>query len=657
MSAVGLPPPQHKKSRTIDPKKVRLTILALIVIGSFVALYSRLWYLQVLAVDELKAVAKDNRVRLVEYEPPRGRILDRWGRPLVESKRTLAVSLNRGLLESPLKKSMVLVRLSERLNISLFDMYERLRNRTVSPYKPLAVAYDIPEDQALYIEEHSDDFPGVEIEKVWRRKIVKDRGTIAPHVLGYTNEISPEQLKSPEWKGYDPGDIIGQAGVESTYDEFLRGEPRIERVVVDSAGDPIGKPRVIQKEEAGADVRLTIDSRIQRITQSALTSGVMAARGAGYEGKSAAAVVLDPDTGELLAEASYPTYDAKVAADGFTERDWKRLGASTPKDYSDDALKDRALQVPLPPGSTFKPITTAAALELGVMEYDDYLPCPGTYIPPGTFTEFYNWTSSDLGSMQIPRALEISCNTFFYDLGWRMESQWGVLPTATGTFEFQRYARAMSFGRPTGVELPEAPGRVPDPEMCELPTFCEPNKEYLPGYTVNMAVGQGDLLVTPLQMAVAYAALVNGGQVLEPHVVSKLTRPDFSGNGETIKEFDPVVKHELNLLPEESAQIKLGMDAVVQGGNGTAHEAFAGFGVPVGGKTGTAEVGTPTDDLSHAWFISYAPSDDPEYVVAIYVEYAGHGGETAAPIAREIYEGIYNDDLNTSVTLGSDASD
>ncbi len=647
------PAPERKRTRTIDARKVRLSILALLVIGSFVALYSRLWYLQVLAVDELKAVAKDNRVRLVEYEPPRGRLLDRWGRPLVESKRTQAVALKRGLLENPLKKSIVLTRLSNRLNIDLFEMYERLRDGTVSPYKPIAVAYDVSENDAIFIEEHHERFPGVEIEDVWRRKVL--RGTIAPHVLGFTNEISAEELEDPEWKGYAPGDIIGKAGVERTFDEALRGEPRKVRMVVDSSGDPIGPPRVVNEEKAGLDVRLTIHPKIQRITQSALNSGVSAARAAGYQGRSGAAVVMDPDTGELLATASYPTYDAKILANGYTDRDARLLGAATPNDNSDDALTNRPLLAPLPPGSTFKPITTAAALELGVVEAYEPIDCPATFIPPGTYTEFYNWADSDLGAMDIPRALEISCNTVFFDLGWRMESQWGVDP-GDNTFKFQKYLRDLSFGRTTGIELPEHPGRVPDPTMCELDGFCEPTGDYVPGYTVNMAVGQGDLLVTPLQMAVAYSALVNGGRVLEPRVVDSLQRPDFSGEGEIVREFEPVVRHQLQLDPTEVSVLRQGMELVVQGGNGTANDAFAGFGVPVAGKTGTAQVGEG-DLLAHSWFISYAPSDEPEYVVAVYVEYAGNGGETAAPIAREIYEGIYNNDFDTSVTLNSEAYD
>ena len=650
MSTVGLPAPQHKKSRTIDPKKIRLSILALIVIASFVALFSRLWYLQVLAADELKAIAKDNRVRLVEYEPPRGRILDRRGRPLVESKRSLAVSLKRTLLEDPLKKSFVLARLAKRLNVEMLEMYERLEDGTVSPYKPVAVAYDVSEDKASYIEEHQERFPGVVIEKIWRREVV--RGNIAPHLLGFTNEIDEEELKEPEWRGYDPGDIIGKAGIEESFDRYLRGKPRVERVVVDSAGDNIGKPRVIEEEVAGTDVRLTISPRIQKITQSAVASGVQAAKATGYQGLSGAAVVMDPNNGEVLAMASYPTYDARILANGYTDREARALGVYS-DDRGDDALPNRPLTVPLQPGSTFKPLTTAAALELGVVEPYDYIPCPPVFIPPNSFTEFYNWTQVDLGSMSIPEALEQSCNTVFFNMGWSMESRWGV--NGDNTLAFQRYVRKMGIGHTTGIELPEHGGFVPDPTMCDIqePNYC-PEGEYLPGYTVNASVGQGDLTATPMQMAVAYASLVNGGRVVEPRIVSRVERSNLGGEPEVVKEFETVVRNELGLDDTETSVIRQGMQQVVT--SGTASDAFAGFNVSVGGKTGTAQVGEE-EGLSNAWFISYAPVTDPQYVTAVYIELAGNGGETAAPVAREIYEGIFNKDKNTAVTLGSDSSD
>ncbi len=653
----GVPPtapvPEHKRTRTIDSTKIRLSVLAMLIVGIFVALYSRLWYLQVLATEEFKIEAKNNRVRVVESEPPRGRILDRHGNVLVHNKRSLVVALERDLLESrPVKWTVVLARLAHKLDLKLEDMHNELDNVTISPYKPLPVAYDVPEEKIAYIEEHPEKFPGVVYDTLWSRKVV--RGYMAPHILGYTNEISAEELKLRAWKDYDLGDIIGKAGVERTFDEVLRGVPRRQRVVVDAANDPISKLKTVQEEEPGADVMVTIAPRIQAITQQALSSGVAAVRGAGYAGTSGAAVVMDPRNGEVLAMASYPSYDARLLEDGINTKESKILGLSTPGNNTDDSLLNRPIQAPLPPGSTFKGVTSVAALALDVVGAYELVGCPGQFVPPGSFTEFYNWTSADLGSMGFIKALEISCNTFFFNLGWRMEAQWGI--PGDGQFQFQRFARSMGFGRETGIRLPyEHGGLVPDPTMCDLPGYC-PEGEYLPGYTVNMAVGQGDLLVTPLQMAMAYSAIANGGTVYTPHIVKAIARTDVAGEQEIVREFEPEVQHTLQLDPAELQVVQAGLRAVVSGGGGTANDAFVGFGAAdVAGKTGTAQVGE--SDASHAWFISYAPSTDPRYTVAVYVEKAGHGGDSAAPIAREIYEGIFSRDRDTSVSIQSGSYD
>ena len=648
-----VPAPEHRRSRTIDPTKIRLSVLAMIIVASFVAMFSRLWYLQVLAVDEFKLAAKDNRVRIIESEPPRGRILARNGNVLVENKRSLAIALERDLLAKSRMKARVLVRLSQKLDLSLDDMYKELDNVTVSPYKALPVAFDVSEEDIAYIEEHPDRFPGVVYEEVSSRNVLV--GDVAPHVIGYTNEISKEELRDREWKGYDPGDIIGKAGVERSFDRYLRGTPRRERVVVDATGEPIGKPKLLEEEQPGSDLILTISPRIQKIAQSALTSGVSAARGAGYEGTSGAAVVMDPNDGDVLGMASYPTYNAEILEDGISEKDSKKLGLTTPHDHTDDAWPNRPIQGPLQPGSTFKAITATAALSLDVVGPYDYVACPGTFVPPGSFTEFYNWTSSDIPPMDLVHALEISCNTVFFDLGWRMESRWGIPSDADGTFQFQRFARAMGFGHETDVRLPyEHSGIVPDPNLCDIDGYCT-RLGYLPGYTVNMAVGQGDLLVTPLQMAVAYSAIANGGEVMTPRIVKEVVRTGVTGEEVVVKSFEPEVQRTLPLDPGEIDVVRSGLHEVVNGGGGTANDAFVGFPYEVSGKTGTAQVGE--SEASHAWFISYAPSYDPQYVVAVYVEKAGHGGESAAPIAREIYEGIFSNDFNTSVSFQSGAYD
>ncbi|MDQ3986556.1 MAG: penicillin-binding protein 2, partial [Actinomycetota bacterium] len=647
---------EHKRSRTIDSTKIRLSVFAMLLVGCFVALYSRLWYLQVLASDEFKREAKNNRVRVVQSEPPRGRILDRQGNILVDNKRSLTVALERDLLESnPRKWTVVLARLSMLLDVKLQHLHDELDNVTISPYKPLPVAYDVPEEKIAYIEEHPEKFPGVVYDTLWSRKVV--RGHLAPHVLGYTNEISEDELNSKEWKGYDLGDIIGKAGVERTFDEVLRGIPRRERVVVDATNDPISKLKVVQEESPGADVMLTIAPRIQGVTQAALASGVLGARGE-REAPSGAAVVMDPNTGQVLAIASFPTYDARITANGYTTKEYMKLGGETPKDPSDDTLINRPIMAPLPPGSTFKAITAAAALSLDVVGAYDYVSCPATSVlPPNDGGYPFPNNSGDRGSLSIIEALEVSCNTFFYQLGWRMEERYGPGFDGDGTLEFQRFARAIGMGHETGIDLPyESPGVMPDPITCRARKTCPDG--WLPGYTINMAVGQGDLLTSPLQMAVAFGALANGGNVMEPQIAKAVSRTGVDGEEEIVEEFPPTIKTTINLEPEEFAVIREGLEQVTQGGLGTANDAFVGFPVSVAGKTGTAQVGEAILDVSHSWFVSYAPSTDPQYVVAVYVERGGIGGQVAAPIAREIYEGIFLEgDRDASVNIGSGGYD
>jgi penicillin-binding protein 2 len=648
---MALPPPVNGKKRTIDPVKMRLSVLGMLVFALFVGLFSRLWYLQVLDSAQFAAIAKENQVRRIESEPPRGRILTRSGGVMVDNKLSLAVSLEHDLIDRPHRRKVVIGRLSKALDIPERQLRREVRDATVSPYKPVALATEVKKKKVFHIREHPEKFPGVVIERIPVRHVIT--GALAPHVIGYTSEISAPELKTPEWKGYRAGDIIGKAGVERTFDKYLRGKPRIERVIVDSAGDVVKGPKLIQEEEAGADVVTTIAPRIQRVTQAALANGIASARGQ-YPAKTGGAVVLNVHTGDVLALATYPSYDASILADGFSFKDERKLGGKSPKDHTDDALINHAYQAGLPPGSTFKVVTASAAMNLGTYSPSTYLSCPGQFTPGDSFTEFYNWTLSDLGSMNLVEALEQSCNTFFYQLGWAMEQRWGEI--GDGTFEFQRFVRRMSFGRPTGLALPyEDDGLVPDPQMCDLPTYCPDG--WVGGYTINMSVGQGDLRVTPVQMAVATAAIANGGDVMKPRIVKELrTTDEASGDEVILKEFEPEAQSHFDLTDEEWYALRTGMQQVVSGGAGTAHAAFAGFPYSVAGKTGSAQVGENLD-TPHSWFVSYGPTEDPKYAIAVQVEMGGHGGETAAPIAREIYEAIFQNDTSAGdLSSGADSS-
>ena len=659
----------HKDSG-IDRARLRLAVLGILVVAAFAALFSRLWFLQVLASTTYENLAQENRVRFVHSEPARGRILDRNGRVLVRSRSSLSVTIDRQIVEpGSRREDKVLRRLSRLLETPRKEMRELLYDATVSPYKPVAVANDVRERHSIFIAENPEDFPGVGTETLPIRYY--PRGRLAAHILGYVGEISPEDLKSEHFKTakrpYLAGDLVGKDGLEYAYDRYLRGRPEISKVIVNSFSDVVGS-RVQQYEVPGRDLITSLDIEIQEITEKALEAGILAARGANYNAPAGAAVVLEPSTGGVVAMASLPDFDPSVLADGILQKEYDALGGATPNDPDDDALFNRATQAMRKPGSTFKAVTAGAALATDVATPYSSFDCPGSRVYPpqggsGSVT-FHNWTSSYRGYLSFPESLEQSCNTFYFELGWRMESQFGVV-FGDGTERFQKYARRAGIGHDTGIDLRyEADGLVPDEKWClrnqrEIsPDWCA-GTNWLPGYTVNMSIGQGDLLVTPIQMAVTYASIANGGDVVQPRIGWGLAQPDENDELETVHEFKPRVVTRLPLEDAELAVIRQGLEQVVTGSSGTARGTFAGFPLdrfPIAGKTGTAQLRSGETTLNDAWFVSYSPTDDAEYLVAVLVEEAGHGGTSAGPIARQIWEGIFGLDRKAEVTLGSDAS-
>lgn len=656
-----------KTALGIERVYIRLAIVGTLVVACFVALFSRLWFLQVLAAEDYRQLAKENRVRLVKSEPPRGRVVDRNGVVLVTNRSSLAITVDRQVVDTRRKERRVLERLSGVLDVGVRELRSNLRDASVSPYKPVTVSTDVPERTAVWILERKGRlFPGVDVTALPIRRF--PQGNTAAHILGYVGEISTEDLDSEHFRGarprYAAGDLVGKAGLEYFYDRWLRGRPELSKVVVDSAGDKTGGEKVLRAEEPGDDLVLSLDVEVQRLVERALLSGIQAARGAAFQAPAGGAVVMDPATGEVLGMASYPTFDPSILADGITVKEFRGL-EGVPDNPDDDALLNRTIQAPIPPGSTFKVVTAGAAMTTGVATPYTTLNCPGSavYPPeggPGSVV-FNNWTSADFGYIGMPTSLEISCDTFYYELGWRMEDRWG--PTqGDGTERFQRYIRQAGFGRPTGIDLRnESGGTVPDEQWCEELNEIDPSScalGWLPGFTVNLAIGQGDLQTTPLQMAVTYAAIANGGKVIEPHLAHSVVRTDDDGSERVVREIRPQVVRRLPLDATELGVIEQGLVDVIDGDQGTAATAFAGFPTdtyPIAGKTGTAQIGE-LDELNRAWFVSYAPVEDPRYVVAIYLEKAGHGGESAAPVARQIYEGLFDLDKRTDVQLGQDAS-
>lgn len=655
-SPTGAPP--GKNPFGMDRVLLRLAVLGVLIVVAFVALFSRLWFLQVLASDDYTDLAQENRIRFVYSEPSRGRILDRNNKVLVQNRLSLAVTVDRQIVDEPGERYQTLRRLSKLLEVSRKDLRDALNDITVSPYKPVAVAYDVNMNAANTIKENGEDYPGVYVERLPVREYPE--GNIAAQFLGYVGEITEPDLESSYFKeakpAYRAGDIIGRSGLERSYDRYLRGTPSIRKVIVNSASNVIRSDEV-QEEVPGKDLMLSIDARIQKLTEDALESGIQVARGAGYLAPWGAAVVMDPNNGQVIASASNPTFDPAILADGFSNKDKKLLEGGTPDDDIDDANLNRVTQAGGPPGSAFKVVTAAAAIVNGIIGPYDTLECMPSF-PYGLNDEaFNNWTSINMGFMSMAESLEVSCDTYYYQLGAMMEDRWGA-GNGDGTERFQDYMRKVGFDAPTGIDLPgESGGNVADKEW--LDQYCDEvggvGCEYgwLPGYTVNMAIGQGDLVVTPLQMATFYSAIVNGGKIFEPRIGMSVLEDD-----EDVKAIKSKVTGDLGLDATILDVMRTGLEDVISGDEGTGGTAFAGFPldqINVAGKTGTAEIGEEGSDRNFAWFASYAPADDPEYVVIVCLYQAGHGGESAAPVARQIYEGIYNLDEETTVTLGTDS--
>ncbi|HET7481563.1 MAG TPA: penicillin-binding transpeptidase domain-containing protein, partial [Actinomycetota bacterium] len=591
-----------------------------------------------------------------------------------------AVTVDRQILDSVWKKNAILHRLSDVLKVSEWHLRQNLKDVRVSPYKPVPVAYDVKPEQRDYILENQEDFFGaVDIDRIPQRTY--PLGRTAAHLLGYVGEISAEQLKQDQFKHAHPpyaaGDIVGRDGLENYYDRYLRGTPQLQKVLVNSSGEVL-REQTIRNEQPGDDLVLYLDAGIQKLTEESLKAGIFASRSA-YPTPAGAAVVLDAKTGGVLGMASFPDYNPRQLADGLSTKEYKELGAKTKNNPDDDAFLNRAIQAQRAPGSTFKIVTSGAAMSTGIASPYAQLDCPGVkYYPPpgapgvepGSSQPFNNWTSLNLGFMDFTKALEVSCDTFFYELGWRLEDTYGW-QLGDQSEQFQKYARLAGLGHETGIDLPnEMDGLVPDHKWCEevweatkndkIPT-CGTHADWiwLPGYTVNMAIGQGDLLTTPLQMAVTTAAVANGGSVWRPHLAMELARPDKNDVEQSVKDFAPDAVAHLPLDPLQLSVIQQGMVNAVAEPDGTAHSAFLGFPLenfPVAGKTGTAELTSSSSNLQDAWFVSFAPANDPQYVVVVYLEKSGHGGETAAPVARQIYEGLFGIDRDAVVHLGVDRS-
>lgn len=625
-----------------ENSRLRLTILGVIALALFTSLLARLWHLQALSAPRYEKLAQENRVRRVLVPAPRGRILDRNGRVLAGNRSAYTITVDPKDLGN--RRDEVLERLaalltSEFREVSKDALSARVSEGSVSQYGNVVVAEDVSRDKVVYLYEHQREFPGVQAELRALREYALGPGgggALAPHLLGYIGAVSPELLASDP--SYKMGDKVGRGGVEQRYDKELRGQEGERDYEVTSRGSII-RELDYTPPSAGYDVVLSIDKDVQAVAEESLAQAIGAekqpydpTRKKSWRGSGGAAVVLDPTTGAVLASASFPSFDLRAFTTGVDPGTWEAVNDP----YNGYPLQDRVTQGQYPPASTIKPIMAAAALREGLITPESTFACPGKYQVPGDESKrvFNDWTKYGHGSPDLGAAIAQSCDVYFYNLGWQFYQRW----RREGRDVVQEYLRQAGLGARTGVDLPyEQAGRVPDPAWKIRVNDNDPTAElaqWYPGDNINMSIGQGDMLTTPLQLASAYGAVVNGGMVWAPRVMDRVV--DSSGQIVTVS--DPKESRMLSVSREDLELIRADLAAVISGG--TAAKVFKGWPqatIPVGGKTGTAEVVGKKD---YSLFVGVGPLDSPRWVVAVVIEEGGHGSESATPVARRIMDSL-----------------
>lgn len=672
-----------------ERSNLRLIVLGVLFMSMLATLGGRLFELQVARADEFKVRAEDNRTRAVITPPQRGFILDQAGRPMVSNRSTLVVTVDRTVLRKQQDKGQaVLGRLAQLLDQPLAALEDRLKlcgteGATAgvcwngSAVQPIPVAKDVSTDIALQIMEQAKIFDGVSAQVEQVRQYANIYDANAAHVLGYLGPVSEEELAGqqqllPSQRTLRRNDLVGRAGLESKYDEYLRGQPGVRTLLVDKSSNVVGVESE-QEPVAGNHLVTTIDSHLQKVVEDQLNAAIARARdtvdkttGRRYRADSGAAVVMDVTNGHILAMASYPTYDPTVWVGGISSAEYARL---TDKD-SGEPLLFRPTQGLFPPGSTFKVISTATALNNGWTP-SSRIGCPSSLVVAGRTMR--NFESRPYGSMSLAEALEVSCNTAFYKVGYDLWLRDGGLrPNAAPEEAMLAMAKSFGLGKKTGIDLPresrgQVVGRQERIRSYELnkDTWCRRGQEGYPelaksdpararylqaiakencadgdlfrgGDAALFAIGQSETLVTPLQMAVVYSALANGGTLWKP----RLAKAVVDINGKVVKEFAAESNGKLPLSKAEIDYIKSGLIKVVN--TGSAAWRFVGFPldqIQVAAKTGTAQMGGSKQDTS--WFASFAPAQKPRYMVLMMVSQGGTGSGTSAPSVRAIYESIY----------------
>ncbi|RMH36269.1 MAG: penicillin-binding protein 2 [Deltaproteobacteria bacterium] len=598
----------------------RLRWLVAVALGTFAILVGRLWQLQVLRGERYHEGVIEKVVNTRYLPSVRGKILDTLGRPLVDNRPAFNIYMTPASAVGPVVDRLAgLLDLDDDERRQVVDRLAAARRR--DPNRAVLVLEDQSRDRAALVEQSKFELPGVSVvDEPYRRYLY---GDLAAHALGYMNHPTAEELAELGPRGYDADEFIGRYGLEREWEHYLRGKKGIERYVADATG-----ARVDDEESAalirgpkfeppvpGNNIVTTIDLDLQQIAERAVRWHA-----------AAAVVVLDVHTGRVRAIVSKPSFDPNVMTGHLTQAQMQQMLADPRKPFVDKVLRQH-----YPPGSTFKPVTLIAALEDGVIAPGEVRECKGrivrghrTFRCPGGHAH---------GKITVVEALEHSCNVFVWELA-----------EVVGIDRLAEVARDLGFGQPTGIGLNgDVAGRIP------TRAWYEARGGFKIGYTLNTATGQGDVAVTVMQLAQAYAAIANGGALYAPQIVERIE----DAEGRVVARYEPTLRRRIHASPQTIEQLHRGMWAVVNAEGGTAHDAASAI-IEFAGKTGTAQVRgrrrrrkdgdaqprkgwDPTRD--HAWFAGWAPARDPAIAIAVLVEHGGHGGEAAAPIAREIFEG------------------
>ncbi|WP_417576520.1 penicillin-binding protein 2 [Paratractidigestivibacter sp.] len=617
----------------------RLVGFAAVIGAIFAALLARLWSMQLVSSDEYTKEAESNRTRTVTTAAPRGRILDRNGAEIVSNRSSLTVVADADVADDEVEMQL----LANLIGMPRQAVYRKVIDSSEGAQSVRTVATDVSRRVVAYLGEHPAAFSGVSVQQRSQRSY--PQGTLAAHVVGYTGTVTAEQLEASGSDDssvqYKSGDVVGQAGVEAMYESILQGIRGEQTVYVDSNGKILQSSTKIDPQ-SGSDVVLTIDSGIQKAAEDSLEKVLTELRQKGKNPAGGSVVCLDCTNGEVLAMASAPTFSPSIFVGGIANSDWEGLT----NEASNYPLLNRAISGQYPSASTIKPFTSFAALDNGIATPQSGYVCNGWWTGLGEAYGMWCYNHDGHGGLNLQQGITFSCDVVFYEIGKGFSN-------SSNKDGMQQKFRQYGFGSATGIDLPsEAVGRVPDAawKWDYFSSLPDADREWHPGDYCNIAIGQGDILVTCLQIAHAYSSIANRGPVFKPHVL-KCVKSNI-GNGSVI---DYKVSQTDDISEEDDYRdlVERGLEGVIYEESESQAAHWTNLNVKVAGKTGTGEQTSVGRNI--CWMVAYAPADDPKYVVAANVDGGDWGSTTAMLVARDVLGQIYGQP-DTATTV-SDTTD